>query len=299
MGCTCPLDAWRAREGASDRRLKFSPFKGGEHVRISCGRCISCRVAKAEKLATQCVCEAQMHESNYFLTLTYSDEYLPEDWSLNMGVLQSALKRMRYYLDSSFRYLGVGEYGGRFLRPHYHLLGFGMSIPDLYPWEKSPTGEVLYRSDLLEKAWPFGHAKVGTFTWNSAAYVARYSLKKASKETRLDDYLRVDPVSGEVWEVAPVFKVQSLRPGLGYSWFQKYAGDCFPSDFLIVDGRKRAVPDYFLRLADPELAAEVREVRRSRVEADPVERGDRRLMAKDESARLRQKHFSRDLDGSS
>lgn len=299
MGCTCPVDAWRARDGASDGRLKFSPLKGGEHLRISCGRCISCRIARAEKLATQCYCEAQMHESNYFLTLTYSDEHLPSDWSLRISELQSALKRLRYYLDCSFRYLGTGEYGGLYHRPHYHLLGFGMSIPDLYPWEKSPTGGTLYRSPLVEKAWPYGHVKVGAFTWNTAAYVARYSLKKVSKEARLDEYTRFNPATGEVWEVAPVFKVQSLRPGLGYSWFQKYRGDCFPSDFLIVDGRKRAVPDYFLRLADPELALEVKDQRRFQVERDPVERGDRRLMTKHEHARLRQQHFRRDLDGAS
>ena len=52
-----------------------------------------------------------------------------------------------------------------------------------------------------------------------------------------------------VW-FEPEFALMSRRPGLGTTWFEKFASDAFPSDFLIVDGRKVRPPGFYLRKLD-------------------------------------------------
>ena len=44
-------------------------------------------------------------------------------------------------------------------------------------------GHNVYRSAILEKLWPFGFSTIGAVTFESAAYVARYVMKKWSKDS--------------------------------------------------------------------------------------------------------------------
>lgn len=44
---------------------------------IPCGQCISCRLNKSRDWANRVMLEASEFKHNYFITLTYSDEYLP------------------------------------------------------------------------------------------------------------------------------------------------------------------------------------------------------------------------------
>lgn len=292
MPCTCPMDAYPAPPWAADRRPVFSASKsysGAKAFRIPCGQCMGCRIDRSRDWATRCFLESKMHECSWFVTPTYAPEHLPADLSVSVRTHQLFMKRVRFRFGDGIRFLGVGEYGGVHRRPHYHTLLFGLDLSDAVEWSR-PGRDVLYRSPEMEKLWPYGQILCGRVTHESAAYVARYCIKKVRSGGDDSVYEReaVDPVSGEVrrWRVRPEFLVASRRPGLGDAWFRKFASDCFPSDFLVVDGKRVSVPRYF--------AGKLSEVEKSRVVCERKRRAavhaenntERRLMTRHESAQL-------------
>lgn len=134
--------------------------------------------------------------------------------------------------------------------PHYHAIIFGYDFPDRTPWRTSASGLLCYRSALLERTWTLGHCEVGSFTPESAGYVAGYSLKKMTGAAAKDHYQRMNPETGEIHQVIPEFVLMSRNPGIAANWYRDNARDAFPSDFLIIDGRKKPVPRYFKRMLD-------------------------------------------------
>lgn len=117
-----------------------------------------------------------------FLTLTYSDANLPPGGNLVPDDLTKFLKRLRktYSPDENgltLRYFACGEYGSQTDRPHYHVLVLNQDLNDKRPI-KSGSKYTLYESSVLSKLWPFGHHALGDVTFESAAYVARYCMKK-------------------------------------------------------------------------------------------------------------------------
>ena len=91
-----------------------------------------------------------------------------------------------------------GEYGELFGRPHYHACLFGYRPADCRVWSRRGDYDV-YRSVELETLWTEGLSEVGSLTFDSAAYVARYVLKKVRGEAAMDHYLAVDAETGEVF----------------------------------------------------------------------------------------------------
>lgn len=195
-----------------------------------------------------------MHSRNAFLTLTYDDKHLPANYSIEVRELQLFMKRLRKSLPQSIRFFGVGEYGDETLRPHYHALIFNYFPDDQKFYKKSKSGYNIFTSENLSKVWTFGNSWVGSVTYQSAAYVARYCMKKINGDLAAEHYTRQHPLTGVYHTVAPEFCVQSRRPGIGSTWFDQNKGDCFPSDFLIMDGKRVAVPDFYVKkLAEAEV----------------------------------------------
>lgn len=246
MACSFPIQAWPpARPGGPVVFREQASYKGAVPFLVPCGQCMRCRLARVLDWRTRLVCEAAMHERSSFLTLTYSDEHLPFDYGLNPRHVQLFLKRLRKQLEVPIRFFAAGEYGSKTFRPHYHLLVFGEDFAaDRYVWRRTPSGHMSYRSPLLEKCWPLGSSEIGTVTPQSAGYVCGYVLKKRRDAGH---YQRVHPFTGELCDVMPEFIRCSNRPGIGSAWFAAYQADAFPSDFLVVDGRKVPVPAYFKR----------------------------------------------------
>lgn len=220
--------------------------------------------------------EASLHEDNCFVTLTYDDEHLPPDGSLDRAAFPLFMKKLRKV--TKVRYLHCGEYGDTTLRPHYHACLFGFGFPD-----KVQTGErggyPVSRSPLLERLWPEGHSEIGSLTFESASYVARYVCKKLSKlryargdrESFLNAqealYSRVDPLTGELVQVEPEYATMSRNPGIGAKWFDKYGSDVFPSDEVVSNGHPAPPPRYYLerlRASDPGAAEQISVRRRER-----------------------------------
>ena len=206
-----------------------------------------------------------MYEDNSFITLTFNDEFLPQDQSLDIVVFQKFMKRLRKYLSSKkyddlarlngwstspkIRFYACGEYGENFGRPHYHACIFGFSFPDKVIWKKS-NDNPLYRSPILEKVWPFGYCSVGDLTFESAAYTARYILKKVNGDLANDHYEQFNPETGEITQRKPEYTNMSKggrtgKGGIGSSWLAKFLSDVYPEDFVIINNKKMKPPKFY------------------------------------------------------
>ena len=113
-------------------------------VTVPCGQCMSCRVNYTLSWKLRLLYELSNWDKAMFLTLTYSDEHLPDDLSIHKKELSSFFKRLRSELDydgkGKIKFYACGEYGekgglvkagqhaGKFIkRPHYHAIVFGLS----------------------------------------------------------------------------------------------------------------------------------------------------------------------------
>jgi hypothetical protein len=91
-----------------------------------------------------------------------------------------------------FRYYYCGEYGDKLGRPHYHLLIFGHEFEDQELFKTNHGNDKLYTSPSLDKLWGKGYAVIGELTFQSAAYVARYIMKKITGSIAKQHYERID-----------------------------------------------------------------------------------------------------------
>lgn len=234
MSCFAPLFGWmsRAKTDKGKRTVVFDRSLGytDRPVTVSCGKCVGCRLEFSRKWAMRCEHEASLHDENCFVTLTY--EKMPEGGSLQPNDFTKFMKKLRRRRSGRIRYLQTGEYGA-LGRPHHHLLLFGCDFADCKRVKKSSTGQWLYRSEELEGLWEHGFSTIGSMTFESAGYVARYSLKK----------MFAPQVPGRV----PEYMTMSRNPGIGAGWIDKYKSDVFPDDEVIIRGGIRCKPPrYYL-----------------------------------------------------
>lgn len=257
MTCFHPLPAYRTRGGGVT--LRRSEGWVDRPVRLPCGKCLGCRERLAQDWSVRCVHEAQMHERNSFVTLTYDQVNLPEDGSIDVSHWQGFAKRFRHKFGP-FRFFHCGEYGELNLRPHYHALIFGHD----FSFDRFKIGgrgkHDYFLSPSLSATWGKGFVTIGNLSVDSARYVARYSLKKGAPDDAR--YERVDK-HGEVSFVRREYVTMSRRPGVGSSWFEKFGGEVFPADEVVHEGRTYRPPRFY----DERLGAEELEsVKRKRAE---------------------------------
>lgn len=254
MRCTKPIRGYRAPGG----QVKFDTREGyvGVLTQVSCGRCAGCRLRRSRDWALRCMHEASQHEQSSFLTLTYSDEHLPEDGSLDVREWQLFAKRVRKRVGP-FRFFHCGEYGDRYGRPHYHACVFGLDFSgDRRLW-KTSGGHRLYVSPTLDELWGRGHALIGDVTYDSAAYVARYCLKKRHGDGAEEHY------GGR----KPEYCTMSRRPGLGRGWYERFGNEVREWDEVIANGVPRRPPKFYdslFEMTDPEGYDAVMERRRAK-----------------------------------
>lgn len=132
------------------------------NIPFGCGQCLHCRINKAREWQCRILLESFSYLDNCFVTLTYNLENYPVDGLISKRELQLFLKRLRKKLDKKIRYFGVGEYGKKSKRPHYHVILFNVGVD---------------KKDVIEKAWNKGFILVGDVNKNSARYMTGYVLK--------------------------------------------------------------------------------------------------------------------------
>lgn len=288
MTCLRPIKAFKSitrNVETGKHGITFNPLHGlveGSSLSVPCGKCIACRVTRAQQWAVRCMHEAQLHRCNSFLTLTYSDKHLPSDYSIDVRTLQLFQKRLRKKLGTTrVRYFGCGEYGGVTLRPHYHQLVFGWFPADAKLYKQTEHGP-LFTSAELDEVWGYGDCKVGSVTFKSARYTAGYVIKKIGGDPAPDHYRRVHPLSGKLVQVQPEFSLKSTNPGIGAGWFDLYKADAFPSDYLIVDGHRVPVPKYYTDKLAEEEAHKIKITRRLNNRSRKADQTPQRLAVREE-----------------
>lgn len=209
--------------------------------------------------------EAQMHKHNCFVTLTYRPEDMPADGNLDHRHVQLFLKQLRNTFNrqphlflqatgpqgqgvgeadgsKAFKYYMCGEYGEQFQRPHYHLCLFGIEFQDKKYLRLSSTSHKLYISETLKKLWPHGYSSIGAVSFQTAAYIARYVLKKITGTQSKKHYEKIDAHTGEIIKIEKEYNQMSRRPGIGKTWLEKYTTDIYPHGQMIVRGKKTNTP---------------------------------------------------------
>ena len=191
-------------------------------LEVPCGKCHECLASRRQEWTIRIKEELKDHTDAQFITLTYSDENLVEGRFMATLVkkdLQNWFKRLRKHISPiKIRYYAVGEYGTKTLRPHYHVILFGM------PYKYITDG-------ILEKTWKEGHVHVGEVSPSSIHYVTKYHVNK-----------NIDVVGSE-----PSFALMSRKPAIGYSYIDRMRDRhedldrCYYQD----KGFKRPLPRYY------------------------------------------------------
>lgn len=261
MPCYRPLTGFWDGAGGE---VAFSPSVASKRrLELPCGRCIGCRLERSRQWAVRLLHEKQMHDFACFVTLTYDDAHLPADRSLSVRDFQLFMKRLRFALSpTKVRFYACGEYGDTTWRPHYHVLLFGVHFADAVRVQSSGEHQ-LFRSPTLDKAWGLGFVSFGSVTFQSAQYVAGYCIKKIGGEKAKDHYRRVDPKTGEVFDLRPEFALMSK--GIGRSWYEKWGSDVYPSDEVIQNGLVGKPPRYYDLRAKQDRPADFEKVRVKRI----------------------------------
>lgn len=285
MGCDFPLTAYRSQEwnpGTKRYGITFNPIRALNSTNpfnVPCGRCAGCRLERSRQWAVRCMHEAQLHQENCFITLTFSNEHLPIDYSVNVRDLQLFMKKLRKQQHpKTIRFLASGEYGDTNLRPHYHLVIFGHDYQDKVHYETTPRGDRLYVSKSLSQIWPYGLSTIGNLTFESAAYTARYAMKKLTGELAETGYLREHPLHHFICRVRPEFLVMSRggrdgQGGIGSGWYEKFGQEAFQHDSVIVRGKEQLPPRFYLNKLPEEEKKAITVRRTIKAKANPRARG--------------------------
>nr|QJB19563.1 MAG: replication initiator protein [Microvirus sp.] len=245
MPCYSPINAGFDVNG----KMTFSPKKHDEEYasfKIPCGRCVGCRLDRSRDWAVRCVHEAQIHDKSCFITLTYrnskislTDDGVP---TLNHYDFQLFMKRLRKEFGDGIGFFMAGEYGGDTSRPHYHALLFGVDFDDKQYLKKNENGDNIYVSDQLDSLWGLNdpdvmRCEIGAVSFESAAYVARYVMKKLYGEM-------ASLYDGRV----PDYCKSSRKYAIGKRWLEKYWTDVFNVGSVVLkSGAKVAIPRYYVK----------------------------------------------------
>lgn len=314
MPCYHPITAFRPSDGGP---IFFDRTKiDAEEIQLPCGQCHGCRIRRSTEWAIRCIHEAQMHDHNCVVTLTYDDQHLPQDYSLRHYDVQCFIKRLRRHAHARVKqsitsglvcnpagdaaratipprnptyrrggncqdkinteaqsvclqtprrhadvlqtlkraagitppeilYYSGGEYGEIHGRPHYHAAFFGIDFYDRIYREKTRAGTKVFTSPTLDKLWGMGFASVGDLNFQSAAYIARYIMKKRTGDARKQDYEILDIETGELQYRKKEYNAMSRRRGIGHTWLQRYQADIYPHGKVIARGKTLPTPRYY------------------------------------------------------
>ena len=135
--------------------------------------------------------------------------------------------------------------GGKY-RAHFHAILFNFNFPDRVPCRLLDQSE-LFKSALCDELWRLGACRIGEVTFESAAYVARYAMKKVTGDLAESAYTLVLP-DGEIISRTPEMLVMSKRPAIGKRWFEKFGKTAVYRDSVIARGAEMAMPRYYDKL---------------------------------------------------
>jgi len=246
MACFHPVQGFQRRDN-NGIGWGGSQVYSDRPMTVPCGHCIGCVKRSKRDWSIRIMHEAQMHADNWFATLTYDDEHLPEGGTLirtDPPKFVRALRRKGHKLS----YFAMGEYGSEKLRPHYHLALFGLRLDDVKESGSKKQG-ASHTSEEIATVWGKGFAPLAPLTPGAAAYIAGYIQKKGdNKEERSERYERgVSRETGEIYTVLPERPTMSNRPAIGRRWIERFWREVYPNDFVVMNGQEIIPPRYYDR----------------------------------------------------
>lgn len=298
MTCYHPVDIWKSRffkeNGKRDIIHNYDSRKHGDYTKTqrACGYCIGCRLAKSREWSVRCMHEASLHFQNCWLTLTLSEEYIhtrKNPYSVERGQkseITRFLKRLRKKFGEGIRYYYCAEYGETCFfcnlseqkcyaegcknyyawrgRPHYHVCIFNHDFDDKRFFKKI-NGLPHYTSDTLDDLWTdpaskifMGWATISDLTPDSAAYTARYTMKKIYGEQAKKDcpatgigyYQRINP-DGEIVDLIPEYTNMSRGSsklktgGIGKGWLDQFSKEVLDNETVFFKETRIKPPRYY------------------------------------------------------
>lgn len=301
MTCYSPLKAYKSKEVHHKTGRQKIVFKRPEEgwidieLQLPCGKCIGCRLDKKREWAMRCYHESTLYDRNAFITLTYDNENIPHNWGLNHRDFQLFMKRLRKQVDQPIRYFMCGEYG-ELGRPHYHAIIFGYNWSDRVLITEKP--EKLYGSASLTETWKKGFTTIGEVNFQTASYVAGYVAKKLDGPRKYDNLLNLDEETGVLYEIQPEYAKMSRgrngKGGIGKGWLDKWKTDAYPSDFVIINGKKQRPPRYYDQQLTEEELFSIKHERVKFIAEHPDDFSPERLAAK-KAITLKQQKTQRKL----
>lgn len=150
----------------------------------------------------------------------------------------------------------------------------------------------LFRSAQLERLWPYGFHWIGDVSFESAAYVARYVMKKVVCDRDDQDRLIMKD-TGEI--LNKEYVTMSRRPGIGANWYKRYKSDVYPYGNRVIRGRDMRPPRFYdklYKLDDPVGFENLQDIRKSKV--DIKDNNELRLLVKEKVAKYRLSIFPRE-----
>lgn len=269
-------------------------------TQLPCGKCVECRIKKAQEWTTRCQAEQMVSRNALFVTLTYNDENLTFTTFKNYRVpvlvkkdFQDFMKRLRKSLfgnkGGDLRYFACGEYGDRTFRPHFHAIFFNLDLPDmeLFAVKKRIP---YYVSNFLAERWSYGHVLISACNRQTTAYTAQYNLKKVGflGDTKANaafmDVFDEPVLSSEAYRrliysgyVQMPFILASRRPAIGRKWVDENFEEV-PKALPSFKLNKVKYFDDRLKVIDEILLDEAKESRASVAEAARINTERRLIM---------------------
>jgi len=189
---------------------------------VPCGQCEVCQEFKIKEWSLRMYHEMDEHERYSFLTLTYDDEHLPSDESLDIREMQLFWKRLRKNTGKKIKYYCCGEYGTENRRPHYHAIVFGLGLSEDDKKE-------------VNDAWQKGFVGFGSVTPQSIRYCLNYTRKQVNEDLKNEFYKTKSP------------PFQKMSKGLGSSFVEKNR-DYIMQDLCITkNGFRYSIPRYYMK----------------------------------------------------
>lgn len=205
---------------------------------LPCQKCLGCKLDYSKMWGLRGLLESQQWKYNCFITLTYNNAHLPKDKNLHKEDVQDFLKRLRknytgkqsriwnnkdgsQIVEYPIRTFYSGEYGDLFYRSHFHVGIFNWAPNDLKFLKYNKYGDPLYTSKQVERLWSIkgtdgkyhqiGFVTVEEMNFNTAQYIARYTVKKC-----FNDHDQTIKNKG----LKPEFIETSRKGGLGYQVYE-------------------------------------------------------------------------------
>lgn len=155
-------------------------YKG---IPCKCNRCPECLGLNRNELVYRCEIQERKSAHSYFLTLTYSPEFLPNEapwWPDFTDFRKEVFRRCGY----APKYAATHEFGDRHGRSHFHVLVYSDKVIEKH---------------VFQEAWHRGHVCYKPITKGRTRYAVSYAYgndpwhKQDTRNCRISNGLGADP----------------------------------------------------------------------------------------------------------